>query len=291
MFEYLLGHEPQVRLTFLFSILAIMAIWELIAPQRRREIPRLLRWSNNFALTVIDTVLVRLTFPLMAVGMAAYATEQGWGVFNLLKIPSWIAFVFSFLLLDLAIYLQHVMFHAVPMLWRLHRVHHSDLEFDVTTGLRFHPIEILISMAFKLVLIVVLGTPAIVVLIFEVVLNGSAMFNHSNVRLPFALDRLLRLFVVTPDMHRVHHSVRASETNSNFGFNLPWWDRVFGTYRAQPKDGHERMKIGIEQFRTTRDLWIDQMLVQPVRELSTLHSKSSNDAEDPHAHRGRSEKL
>ena len=270
MFEYLLSHEPQVRLTFLFSILAIMAIWELIAPQRRREVPRLLRWSNNLALTVIDTILVRLTFPLLAVGMASYAVERGWGLFNLVEIPSWIAFILSFLLLDLAIYLQHLMFHAVPILWRLHRVHHSDLEFDVTTGLRFHPIEILISMAFKLVLIIVFGTPAIVVLIFEVVLNGSAMFNHSNVRLPFALDRLLRLVVVTPDMHRVHHSVRPSETNSNFGFNLPWWDRVFGTYRAQPKDGHEKMKIGIEQFRTTRDLWIDQMLVQPVRELRPL---------------------
>ena len=167
MFEYLLGHEPQVRLTFLFSILAIMAIWELIAPQRRCEVPRLLRWSNNLALTVIDTVLVRLTFPLLAVGMASYAVERGWGLFNLVEIPSWIAFVLSFLLLDLAIYLQHLMFHAVPILWRLHRVHHSDLEFDVTTGLRFHPIEILISMAFKLVLIIVLGTPAIVVLIFE----------------------------------------------------------------------------------------------------------------------------
>ena len=281
MFEYLLGHEPQVRLTFLFSILAIMAIWELLTPQRRREVPRLLRWSNNLALTVIDTVLIRLTFPLLAVGMASYATERGWGLFNLFEIPTWIAFVLSFLLLDLAIYLQHVTFHAVPILWRLHRVHHSDLEFDVTTGLRFHPIEILISMAFKLVLILVLGAPAIVVLIFEVVLNGSTMFNHSNVRLPFALDRLLRLFVVTPDMHRVHHSVRQSETNSNFGFNLPWWDHVLGTYRAQPKDGHEKMKIGIEQFRTTRDLWIDQMLVQPVRELKTMHSKSINNAEDP----------
>ena len=266
MSEYLLGHEPQVRLISLFSILATMAVWELAAPRRRQEIPRLLRWSNNIGMTVIDTLLVRLTFPLLAVGMASYAVVRGWGLFNIFQVPSWIAFLVSFLLFDLAIYLQHLMFHAVPLLWRLHRVHHSDLEFDVTTGLRFHPLEILISMGLKLALVVVLGPPAIAVLFFEVVLNGTAMFNHSNIRLPLAVDRLLRLLVVTPDMHRVHHSVLSNETNSNYGFNLPWWDRALGTYVAQPQDGHDQMTIGIAQFRNSRDLWLDRMLVQPLRE-------------------------
>ncbi len=263
--EYLLNHEAAVRLFFLFSILAIMAVWEVAAPRRRREIPRLLRWSNNLGVVVIDTLLVRLSFPILAVGMAVLAAERGWGLLNVFAVPGWLAFIISLLLLDLAIYLQHVMFHAVPALWRLHRMHHADLEFDVTTGLRFHPVEILLSMGLKLGIVAALGPPAIAVLVFEILLNGTSMFNHSNVRLPLGLDRILRLFVVTPDMHRVHHSIHPHETNSNFGFNLPWWDRLLGTYRAQPREGHEGMTIGIGQFRTTRDLWLDRMLVQPLR--------------------------
>ncbi len=263
--EYLLSHEAAVRLFFLFSILAVMAAWEVAAPRRRREIPRLLRWSNNLGVVVIDTLLVRLTFPILAVGMAILAAERGWGLLNVFAVPSWLAFIISLLLLDLAIYLQHVMFHAVPALWRLHRMHHADLEFDVTTGLRFHPIEILLSMGLKLAIVAALGPPAIAVLVFEILLNGTSMFNHSNIRLPLRLDRTLRLFVVTPDMHRVHHSIYPHETNSNFGFNLPWWDRLLGTYRAQPREGHEDMTIGIEQFRTSRDLWLDRMLIQPLR--------------------------
>ena len=264
MSEFLLGHEPQVRLFFLFSILAIMAAWEVAAPRRRQEIPRLLRWSNNLGVVVIDTLLVRLTFPLLAVGMALLADERGWGLLNIFEVPGWLAFIVSLLLLDLAIYLQHVMFHAVHALGRLHRMHHADLEFDVTTGLRFHPIEILLSMALKLALVVVFGPPAVAVLVFEVILNGTSLFNHSNIRIPLGLDRILRLIVVTPDMHRVHHSIHPHETNSNFGFNLPWWDRLLGTYRAQPREGHEGMTIGIEQFRTPRDLWLDRMLIQPL---------------------------
>ena len=236
--EYLLNHEAAVRLFFLFSILAVMAAWEVAAPRRRREIPRLLRWSNNLGVVVIDTLLVRLSFPILAVGMAVLAAERGWGLLNVFAVPGWLAFIISLLLLDLAIYLQHVMFHAVPALWRLHRMHHADLEFDVTTGLRFHPVEILLSMGLKLGIVAALGPPAIAVLVFEILLNGTSMFNHSNVRLPLGLDRILRLFVVTPDMHRVHHSIHPHETNSNFGFNLPWWDRLLGTYRAQPREGH-----------------------------------------------------
>jgi sterol desaturase/sphingolipid hydroxylase (fatty acid hydroxylase superfamily) len=265
MTDFLLANEPLIRMAFFLGILVAMAIWEVAAPRRRQEIPRLIRWSNNLGLVVIDTLLVRLTFPIVAVGLAVIAETQGWGLFNIFDVPAWLAFIASVLAFDLAIYLQHVMFHAVPALWRLHRTHHADLEFDVSTGLRFHPVEILLSMGIKLAVVVALGPPAVAVLVFEVLLNATAMFNHSNIRIPTAIDHILRLVVVTPDMHRVHHSIHPSETNSNFGFNLPWWDRLLGTYRPQPRDGHEAMTIGIEQFRTRRDLWLDRMLVQPLR--------------------------
>lgn len=265
MFETILGFEPAIRLTAFLGVLAAMALWEIAAPRRRRDIPRVIRWTNNLALVVIDTAILRLTFPILAVGLAVLAEEGGWGLFNAVDIPVWIAVIASMLLLDLAIYLQHVMFHAIPALWRLHRMHHADLDFDATTGLRFHPIEILISMAIKLAIVAALGPPAIAVLLFEVILNATALFNHANINLPTSVDRWLRWIVVTPDMHRVHHSVDPRETNSNYGFNLPWWDRLLGTYVAQPAKGHEGMDIGLEQFRTRRDLWIDRMLIQPVR--------------------------
>ena len=265
MTESILAAEPQLRLAAFLGILAVMAFWELAAPRRRQEIPRLIRWTNNLALVVVDTILLRLSFPILAVGLAVMAESQGWGLFNIIDVPGWGAILVSVIVFDLVIYLQHVMFHAVPALWRLHRMHHADLEFDVTTGLRFHPVEILLSMGIKLAVVVALGPPAVAVLIFEVLLNATAMFNHSNIRLPTLVDRVLRLIVVTPDMHRVHHSIRPEETNSNFGFNLPWWDRLLGTYKAQPAAGHEGMSIGIEQFRTRRELWLDRMLVQPVK--------------------------
>ncbi|KAF0096954.1 MAG: fatty acid hydroxylase [Rhodospirillaceae bacterium] len=264
MSALLLANEAPIRLTFFLAILAGMAGWEVAAPRRSRQIPRRLRWANNLGIVVINTILVRLTFPILAVGLAIMAEEHRWGLFNVLGLPDWLAFVMSILALDLAIYLQHVMFHAVPALWRLHRMHHADLEFDVSTGLRFHPVEIVLSMGIKLAVVAALGPPAAAVLAFEVLLNATSMFNHGNIRVPAGLDRALRCIVVTPDMHRVHHSIYPYETNSNFGFNLPWWDRLLGTYRAQPKDGHEGMIIGIEQFRTQRDLWLDRMLVQPL---------------------------
>jgi sterol desaturase/sphingolipid hydroxylase (fatty acid hydroxylase superfamily) len=265
MSDLLLANEPLIRMAFFLGVLAAMAMWEVAAPRRRREIPRLIRWSNNLGIVVIDTLLVRLTFPIVAVGLAVMAEAQGWGLFNIFDAPAWLTFFLSVLALDLAIYLQHVMFHAVPALWRLHRMHHADLEFDVSTGLRFHPVEILLSMGIKLAVVAALGPPAVAVLVFEVLLNATAMFNHSNIRIPAAIDRVLRLVVVTPDMHRVHHSIIPHETNSNFGFNLPWWDRLLGTYRPQPREGHETMTIGIEQFRDRRDLWLDRMLIQPLR--------------------------
>lgn len=284
--DTILAAEPVLRLTAFAGVLLAMMVWELASPRRRREIPRLVRWTNNLALVVIDTAVLRLAFPLLAVALALWAQESGWGLFNLFGAPLWLAVPLSVLLLDLAIYGQHVLFHKVPVLWRLHRVHHADLEFDVTTGLRFHPGEIVLSMLIKLALVAALGAPALAVLLFEVLLNATSMFNHSNIRLPLGLDRVLRLIVVTPDMHRVHHSVLRHETDSNYGFNLPWWDRLFGTYRAQPEAGHEAMTIGIGQFRTPRDMWLDRMLLQPFRAMaqadrSTASAAPGKPAESP----------
>jgi len=271
MAEILLAHEPMIRLAAFAGIFAAMALWELAAPRRRQVIGRLRRWPGNLGIVVLNTLLVRLAFPTAAVGVALLAESRGWGLFPALNAPPWLAVAAAVILLDLAIYLQHVLFHAVPVLWRLHRMHHADLEFDVTTGARFHPIEILLSMAIKLGVVAALGAPAVAVLIFEVLLNATSMFNHGNVRLPEWFDRALRWIVVTPEMHRVHHSVVPRETNSNFGFNLPWWDRLFGTYRAQPQAGHEAMTIGIEQFRDPRELRLDRMLLQPFRDDDRLY--------------------
>jgi sterol desaturase/sphingolipid hydroxylase (fatty acid hydroxylase superfamily) len=263
--DTLLIFEQYIRLVAFCGIFAVTALWERIGPRRKQTVGRAWRWPNNLGVALVDTVLVRILFPMTAVGLALIANERGVGLLNVVPVPAPIGVVVSVILLDLAIYFQHVLFHAVPVLWRLHRMHHADLDIDVSTGLRFHPIEILLSMLIKLTVVIALGAPAVAVLMFEILLNATSMFNHSNVRLPLGFDRLLRWFVVTPDMHRVHHSVLTRETNSNFGFNLPWWDRLFGTYRAQPAAGHETMTIGIEQFRDPRELGLDRMLVQPFR--------------------------
>jgi sterol desaturase/sphingolipid hydroxylase (fatty acid hydroxylase superfamily) len=259
------AYEPYIRLGVFGGVFAVMAIWELVGPRRTQSIGRGWRWPNNLGVVVANTLLVRLAFPTTAVALALLAETRGWGLFNLATLPVSVGVVVSIIALDLAIYLQHVLFHAVPALWRLHRMHHADLEFDVSTGLRFHPIEIVLSMLIKFAVVAALGAPAAAVLIFEVLLNATSMFNHGNVRIPRSLDRILRWIVVTPDMHRVHHSILARETNSNFGFNLSCWDRLFGTYRAQPASGHEGMTIGIEQFRDSRELGLDRMLLQPFR--------------------------
>jgi sterol desaturase/sphingolipid hydroxylase (fatty acid hydroxylase superfamily) len=259
----LLNHEAAIRLSCFSLVLLLMMLWEWRQPRRIPSLPRGRRWPANLGVIVVDSVVVRLAFPVLAVGMADLAAEQGWGLFNQLNAPFWLAFIASLLLLDLAIYAQHVIFHRVPWLWRLHRMHHTDLDFDVTTALRFHPLEIVLSMLIKLAVVVALGAPAVAVMLFEVILNATAMFNHGNVRLPLWLDQRLRWVVVTPDMHRVHHSVIAEETDSNFGFNLPWWDRLFGTYRDQPRAGHTGMTIGLEYFRDRRATALPQLLLQP----------------------------
>ena len=260
------SHEPVIRLTAFVAVFAAMALWELAAPRRAQAIPRRERWPANVGVVVLDTLLLRLLFPTAAVGLAVAGEARGFGLLHALALPSWLAVIVSVLLLDLAIYLQHVLFHAVPALWRLHRMHHADLEFDVTTGSRFHPLEILLSMVVKLGVVAALGPPAVAVLVFEVLLNATSMFNHGNVMLPLDVDRRLRRFVVTPDMHRVHHSIVRQETDSNFGFNVPWWDRLLGTYRAAPAAGQDGMTIGIEQFRDPRELRLGRMLLQPFRD-------------------------
>jgi len=249
MEPFVLAHEPALRLAAFAAVLAVMALWEILAPRRRRTLARRRRWPANLGVVVLNTAIVRVLFPAAAVGMALSAESQGWGLLNRYGVPAWAAVAAGIVLLDLAIYLQHVMFHAVPALWRLHRMHHADLDIDVTTGARFHPVEIVLSMLIKLAAIAALGVPPAAVVLFEVLLNATSMFNHANVRIPSALEPALRWLVVTPDMHRVHHSVERDETNSNFGFNLPLWDRLFGTYRAQPRAGHESMTIGIPDFR------------------------------------------
>ena len=257
--------EQTIRLGFFLGVFALVALWELARPRRRLTQPRWLRWYANLGVVALNTALVWVLVPLAPVALAVIAGIRGWGILNLVELPFWLEIVLAVVVLDLAIYLQHVMFHAVPALWRLHRMHHADLDFDVTTGARFHPVEILVSVAIKIAAVALLGPPAVAVLVFEVLLNGTSMFNHGNVRLPARLDRALRWIVVTPDMHRVHHSDAPAETNSNFGFNLPWWDRLFGTYRAQPGFGHKRMTIGLDTFRERRELHLHRMLTQPLR--------------------------
>jgi sterol desaturase/sphingolipid hydroxylase (fatty acid hydroxylase superfamily) len=261
----LLAYEPLVRLACFAGVFAALALWELGAPRRIPEIGRASRWPGNLGVVIVGTVVLRLLFPTAAVGVAILGEERAWGLLNNLAFPHWAKVIAAVIVLDLAIYLQHVLFHAVPALWRLHRMHHADLEFDVTTGVRFHPVEIVLSMVIKFAAVTALGAPALGVLAFEVLLNATSMFSHGNIRIPPRLDRMLRLVVVTPDMHRVHHSIERRETDSNFGFNLPWWDRLFGTYRAAPEAGHEDMTIGVPQFRSRDELRLDRMLLQPLR--------------------------
>lgn len=274
--DSLLAYEPIIRLSAFAGIFAVMALWEVAAPARPQANRRWVRWTNNLGLVALNTLVLRLLFPTAAVGIALLAEEKGWGLLNVLAAPAWITVPLTVVVMDFAIWGQHVIFHRVPLLWRLHRMHHADLDYDVTTGARFHPVEILLSMLIKLALVVGFGAPAVGVLIFEVLLNATAMFNHGNVRLPARLDAVLRWVVVTPDMHRVHHSVVARETHSNFGFNMPWWDRLFGTYRAQPEAGHTGMTIGLPIFRDPRELWLDRLILQPLRTLSPSSGPGSN---------------
>ncbi len=262
--QSLIQHEPAIRLGCFLGIFVLVALWELRAPRRALRLPRGLRWGNNLGLVALNTLLLRLLFPVAAVGLAALAAEEGWGLLNLYTLPSGLAIFIAVVALDLIIWTQHRMVHAIPVLWRLHRVHHADLDYDLTTGARFHPLEILLSLLIKLASILVLGPPVAAVILFEVILSGMAMFNHGNLQLPDWLDRALRLLLVTPDMHRVHHSVEEDEANSNFGFNLSLWDRLFGTYRAQPRAGQVGMAIGIRGWSDPKWVsWLPGLLALP----------------------------
>ena len=261
--------EIAARVLLAVAVFAIMAAWEVFAPRRALVAGRLSRWPSNLGIVLVDALVVRLVVPAAAVGASLYAAGHGIGLFHFLNLRLSVAALLGFVVLDLVIYAQHVVFHHVTWLWRLHRMHHADLDIDVTTGLRFHPFEILISLAIKIAAVLAFGIPPVAVFLFEVALNATSLFNHSNVSMPPWLDRIVRLVLVTPDMHRVHHSILREETDSNFGFNLPWWDRLFRTYRREPQAGHKGMTIGLPIFRDRRELRLDRMLTQPFRSDQT----------------------
>jgi len=263
--EAIVANEWTLRVAAFVTIFAAIAVWEAMAPRRGRRFERIKRWPNNLALPAINNLLLLLLAPSAEVGVALAAQLHGWGLLPLLGPPTWLQVVTTVVLLDLAIYGQHRIFHVVPVLWRAHRVHHADTDFDVTTGVRFHPLEIAVSTAFKCAVIAAIGAPPVAVVVFEILLNATSMFEHANGRVPESVDRWLRWILITPDMHRVHHSSIVEETNSNFGFNIPYWDRLFGTYRAQPAAGHDSMQIGLEIFRSVDEVRLDRVLAQPFR--------------------------
>src|SRR5208283_1696539 len=259
-------NEALIRIGFFFCLFFLMALWEMIAPRRPLRQSKIVRWFNNLAVTSLNTFIVSIIFPTAAVGIAIISEQQKWGIFNAASVPRYMAGIVTVVLLDLTIYAQHVCFHKIGIFWRLHRMHHTDLDIDVTTGARFHPMEIILSMGIKMIVVLILGAPVWSVVVFEVLLNTTSMFNHGNVFLNEKIDSLLRVVVVTPDMHRVHHSVIIKETDSNFGFNLSWWDRLFRTYRAQPASGHEAMIVGLANYRDRKWLTLPWMLAIPFFE-------------------------
>ncbi|MEL6870218.1 MAG: sterol desaturase family protein [Pseudomonadota bacterium] len=263
--QSLLTHEPAVRGAVFFGVLFLLAALEWYLPRRQLMRTRIERWPANIGLLVIGTLIVRVVAPGVTILVSAYCADHGFGLMHWLNVPQSVAVVLCVIALDGIIYAQHRVMHHVPLLWRLHRVHHADTDFDVTTALRFHPAEIVFSLGIKLIAIGALGAPVVAVIVFEIVLSASAMFNHANLALPLPLDRLLRLLIVTPDMHRVHHSPRQHETNSNYGFFLSVWDRVFASYVAQPGEPHPQMPIGLEYFREPEDQSLARLLGQPLR--------------------------
>ncbi|MEP3891115.1 MAG: sterol desaturase family protein [Hellea sp.] len=270
MTEFILTHEANIRLGVFISILLIMMSAEALFPRKARVMRRTRRWTSNLLLIIIDGFFVRLLFPIVAVGIAALSLQKGWGLFNIIDLPIWLEITLAIILLDVLIYWQHVAFHHIPFLWALHKVHHADRDIDVTTGSRFHPLEIGLSMVYKMALVALLGAPVLAVIIFEIILNVCAMFNHSNVKLPLKFDRLLRRLIVTPDMHRVHHSIISSETNSNFGFSLSLWDHLFGSYTAQPAKGHDDMVIGLQEHQTPGPASLSWSLALPFKSVKKI---------------------
>lgn len=264
-FSLLVSHENTLRLAFFAGILGVMTFAETLWPRRDRHLPRRIRWPGNITMVILSTLCIRFLFPFAAVGAATLAADAGWGLFHVATLPPAVAFVAGLVLMDLSIWAQHVVMHHVPWLWRLHRLHHSDIDLDTSSALRFHPAEVALSQSYKMVIIALVGVPVEAVIAFEIVLSSAALFNHANVKLPEAVDQMLRLLIVTPDMHRVHHSSKQVETNSNYGFFISWWDRLFGSYVAQPSQGHSDMEVGLESFREASHNRLDQMLAQPLK--------------------------
>ncbi len=271
-----MNYVISIRIGFFLGIVIFLAVWERLNPRRGLTTSIKLRWFNNLIIVLLDSVIVRLLFPLLPVSVALLAQERGWGLLNRLDSPYLFELVIAVIVLDFVVYLQHVLFHAIPFLWRFHMMHHTDLDLDVTSGVRFHPIEIILSMGIKIAAVWLLGSPALAVLIFEIVLNSTSMFNHSNVFIPLSLDRILRLIIVTPDMHRVHHSVIMKETDSNYGFTLPWWDLLLGTYRAQPEKGHQGMTIGLSRFLDNKQQSLLWLLTLPFRKKAKKYAETQN---------------
>ncbi|MEM7070035.1 MAG: sterol desaturase family protein [Pseudomonadota bacterium] len=265
--------EPQIRLGIFIGLFVLLALLEYLMPRRSPKPVKARRWMTNWAIVIIDSVVVRLLFTGAAVGAALWAEANGYGLFNQIETPDWVALAVSFIILDFAIWFAHWASHKVPVLWSVHRMHHADVDFDVTTGIRFHPVEIVLSMLWKFVIVIGFGAPALAVLVFEIVLNGTSMFNHSNLRLPIALDRVLRMLIVTPDMHRVHHSIIHNETDSNYGFNLAIWDRLFRTYCDQPSRGHDQMTIGIEEWQDEKPTEVFWSLSVPLLKQNAIRAQ------------------
>jgi sterol desaturase/sphingolipid hydroxylase (fatty acid hydroxylase superfamily) len=261
----LLDNEPLIRLTAFAGMFILMAALEVWAPRRELQFGRLIRWPGNLSITLLNTLLLRIAFPIAAVEFALQRESSASGLLNSTELSAPLSICIAVILLDLAIYTQHVVFHRIPVLWRIHRMHHTDNDVDVTTGARFHPVEILLSMLIKLAVIAIIGAPAAAVLLFELILSSAALFNHANFKLPAGLDRLIRLLLVTPDMHRVHHSTLTKEMNSNYGFNLSVWDRLFRTYVAKPEQGQTNMTLGLVATQTSEAQRIDKMLQEPLQ--------------------------
>lgn len=254
-----------IRPAIFFGLLVLFAVIEFLLPRRQLKPIKTRRWITNILIILIDSAVVKLLFKSAAIGVAIWAANSGYGLFNMVAAPYWLAFLVSFLVLDFSIWFTHLLSHKIPILWKIHRMHHSDVDIDASTGIRFHPFEIVLSMLWKFFVVILLGAPWEAVLIFEIVLNGTALFNHANIKLPLAFDKILRLAIVTPDMHRVHHSIIAEEHNTNYGFNLSIWDRIFSTYTDQPKHGHDDMTIGLEQWQDDKPSRIDWTLMVPFK--------------------------
>ncbi len=267
------SNEILFRLFSFISLFLLFAFAEWKKPKRQQKIPKIKRWINNLGIMILNSLLLRALFPFASAGFAFWCASEKMGLFHQLSLPSWLEIILSIIALDGIIWLQHLLFHKVPILGRFHAVHHTDLELDITSGTRFHPVEMLISMMIKFASIALLGAPVIAVILFEVILNGMALFNHSNFALPLFIDKPLRRFFVTPDMHRIHHSVSIEEQNSNFGFNLSVWDRVFNTYKEAPEKGHESMILGVHSIRDEKDvIWISGLLKRPFKKRSKVKS-------------------